>query len=55
MEGHRINNFVSGGGNYSAPTLEALNIQCEQGFAASLETGMGGSTGFDNTVGQWNE
>lgn len=56
MEGmHHINNFVSRGGEYAAPTLEALEIRCEQGFAVSVETGMGGSTGFDNTPGQWNE
>lgn len=41
---------------YIAPALEALCVQCEEGFAVSATSEIGGgfSSEFDNQVGQWN-
>lgn len=48
-ENYLIDELVRGE-SYAAPTIEALYVQCEEGFAVSDAF----SSEFDNQPGQWN-
>lgn len=43
------------GGEYAAPALEVLDVNVENGFAASLEFGDYGMAGQDGAVNEYGE